>query len=221
MSTALNDAAGPSAFWNYDPITDSQSSIWLSPSASSISQPYSTPSSSVTACSCDTSYIPLANNVCCSTPSSESLESCDFSLDNVCSVGDLCDTKLMTCFASLAETKSKLIKEGLKVTIQCKRQARGLDAIPPDSAIDQTRNVNEQLSEEDLERRRRRRERNKIAASRCRKRKKERVNRLLVEQQVLEAHIFALKKDLINLENEQRQLLRIVNTHQPCYLTTY
>lgn len=131
-------------------------------------------------------------------------------------------TSATSAVTTFAETKSKLIKESLKITIQCKRRGKGLDVIELDD--DDTLsggNANDHLSMEDEERRRRRRERNKIAAERCRRKKKERVYRLHAEASALQASTFALKKEMLNLDNEKLRLHELLHKHRPCHLPQY
>ena len=77
------------------------------------------------------------------------------------------------------ETKKQLIKDSLRLTIQSRRSAQGLDLM---DACDMSSTTNTEsdntstpdicLTEADSERRRRRRERNKVAATKCRNKKK-------------------------------------------------
>lgn len=121
-------------------------------------------------------------------------------------------------------TKRQLIKEGLKVTIQSKRVALGLQEIDYDylESVNCKPCISEPcLNPEDEERKRRRRERNKVAATKCRNKKKVHVNRLCQESQSLEIENNFLKEEIKNLEREQAKLMEILQKHLPfCCLIT-
>lgn len=76
------------------------------------------------------------------------------------------------------ETKKQLIKDSLRLTIQSRRMAQGLNLIDHNDCSSNTNTESDTtttdvtLSEVDTERRRRRRERNKVAATKCRNKKK-------------------------------------------------
>ncbi len=76
------------------------------------------------------------------------------------------------------ETRKKLIKDSLRLTIQSRRVAQGLDQIASNelsshgNTESDTTSPDISLSQADSERRRRRRERNKVAATKCRNKKK-------------------------------------------------
>ncbi|XP_035223604.1 activating transcription factor 3-like [Stegodyphus dumicola] len=108
-------------------------------------------------------------------------------------------------------TRSKLIKEGLKLTIQSRRMVHGLDNIRPEYKPPQR----EELTKEDEERRRRRRERNKVAATKCRNKKKERTGRLAQESETLEVNNNALKSEIHSLEAEKKELIDLLQGHLP------
>ena len=122
---------------------------------------------------------------------------------------------------SFAQTKTKLIKDSLKVTIQSKRLAQGLNAIELTTDADDSNSTNiesnETLTCEDEERRRKRRERNKLAATRCRSKKKQYVCRLFMESETLEAHNLSIQKEMIHLESEKLRLINILNRHSQSY----
>ncbi|XP_023227397.1 activating transcription factor 3-like [Centruroides vittatus] len=113
--------------------------------------------------------------------------------------------------SSVQATRSYLIKEGLKLTIQSKRMALGLDQIRPEFSS----NTNNELTPEDEERRLRRRERNKLAATKCRNKKKERTQRLTKESEYLEAENHALIQEIEVLRKEKQKLLDLLSNHLP------
>lgn len=108
-------------------------------------------------------------------------------------------------------TKSRLIKEGLKVQIRTKLQAAGVDTA--ESLLDETKifkDVSNDLTEEDEERRRRRRERNKIAATKCRNKKKEKTNFLMTESESVEDINLRLKTEIQRLTSEKNKLEKLL-----------
>ncbi|XP_045112714.1 protein fosB-like isoform X2 [Portunus trituberculatus] len=104
-------------------------------------------------------------------------------------------------------TKSALIKEGLKLQIRSKLQAAGVDT--PESLLDETK-IFKDLTEEDEERRRRRRERNKVAATKCRNKKKEKTNFLMVESENVEDVNLRLKTEIQRLTSEKMKLEKLL-----------
>ena len=139
---------------------------------------------------------------------------------------------------SIQNTRTYLIKEGLKLTIQSKRLASGrvsLENEQPQASpkyedviswnpllancvfnkllfsVRQMAN----LTVEDEERRRRRRERNKVAATKCRHRKKERTVVLMQESDSLEDHNVSLRSEIQRLETEKRRLMDVLAMHSP------
>lgn len=104
-------------------------------------------------------------------------------------------------------TKSALIKEGLKLQIRSKLQAAGVDT--PESLLDETK-IFKDLTEEDEERRRRRRERNKVAATKCRNKKKEKTNFLMVESENVEDVNLRLKSEIQRLTTEKIKLEKLL-----------
>ncbi|KAG8197846.1 hypothetical protein JTE90_020123 [Oedothorax gibbosus] len=108
-------------------------------------------------------------------------------------------------------TRSKLIKEGLKLTIQSRRMVHGLDNVRPEYR----QPLQEELTQEDEERRRRRRERNKVAATKCRNKKKERTGKLAEESETLETNNNALKTEINSLEAEKNELIGLLQGHLP------
>ncbi|XP_054713256.1 cyclic AMP-dependent transcription factor ATF-3-like [Uloborus diversus] len=113
--------------------------------------------------------------------------------------------------SSVKATRSKLIKEGLKLTIQSRRIIHGLDNVRSEYRQPQQ----EELTTEDEERRRRRRERNKVAATKCRNKKKERTGRLAEESETLEVNNNALKTEIDSLEAEKQELIDLLQGHLP------
>ncbi|KAK9499043.1 hypothetical protein O3M35_003558 [Rhynocoris fuscipes] len=133
---------------------------------------------------------------------------------------------------SVQATRSQLIKEGLKLTIQTKRRAHcsggssppseGMAALTTqpkieDSGMDSGRgeNSNDGLTPEDEERRKRRRERNKIAATKCRLKKRERTVNLVQESEILEIQNHDLKSQIKELETQRKKLFDMLAGHRP------
>lgn len=112
---------------------------------------------------------------------------------------------------SVQATMSLLVKEGLKMTIQTKRQIQGKDQI----ILEHREPYQNQLTLEDEMRRMRRKERNKVAAAKCRKLKKERTYKLTIESDHLEADNFALKTEIQSLQLERQKLLALLTNHLP------
>ncbi|KAF8795993.1 fos-related antigen 2-like [Argiope bruennichi] len=108
-------------------------------------------------------------------------------------------------------TRTQLIKEGLKLTIQSRRMVQGLDNARPEYRMP----PQEQLTPEDEDRRRRRRERNKVAATKCRNKKKERTGKLVAESETLEINNNALKSEIHSLEAERNELINLLQGHLP------
>ncbi|BET01031.1 bZIP transcription factor [Nesidiocoris tenuis] len=145
---------------------------------------------------------------------------------------------------SLQHTRTQLIKEGLKLTIQSKRKsslsvseehqpapAPLAQAVMPDRPS-RNRTMSEDVSQDsqdyssggltpqDEERRRMRRERNKIAATKCRQKKRLRGENLIHESEVLESQNSELKMQIHALETEKRGLVSFLNDHRPCVKMT-
>ncbi|KAK3908238.1 Activating transcription factor 3 [Frankliniella fusca] len=126
---------------------------------------------------------------------------------------------------SLQHTRSQLIKEGLKLTLQTKRRhtsaTSGASASgasgdeDDDSAASGKRVKKEELTPEDEERRRRRRERNKVAATKCRIKKRERTVNLVQESEILESQNYELKSQIQELETQRRRLVDMLSSHSP------
>ncbi|GFY62404.1 BZIP domain-containing protein [Trichonephila inaurata madagascariensis] len=108
-------------------------------------------------------------------------------------------------------TRTQLIKEGLKLTIQSRRMVQGLDNARPEYRTP----PQEELTAEDEDRRRRRRERNKVAATKCRNKKKERTGKLVAESETLEVNNNALKSEIHSLEAERNELINLLQHHLP------
>ncbi|KAJ0026889.1 hypothetical protein NQD34_017889 [Periophthalmus magnuspinnatus] len=73
----------------------------------------------------------------------------------------------------------------------------------------------EQLSKEEEERRRIRRERNKIAAAKCRNRRKELIDTLQAETDLLEDEKTLLQTEIAELLKEKERLEQVLASHQP------
>lgn len=73
----------------------------------------------------------------------------------------------------------------------------------------------EEMTPEELERRRRRRERNKMAAAKCRQRRVDQTNDLLIETKNLEDESQKLEKEIETLERLKRQLEFVLDAHKP------
>ncbi|GLH07714.1 Transcription factor kayak [Gryllus bimaculatus] len=72
------------------------------------------------------------------------------------------------------------------------------------------------MSPEEEERRRIRRERNKMAAARCRKRRVDHTNALLIETEGLEQKKQGLQREIQQLQLEKEELEFILEAHKPC-----
>jgi len=124
---------------------------------------------------------------------------------------------------SIQNTRTYLIKEGLKLTIQSKRLASGRAAFQPHHVQHLRAPFKDemgQLTTEDEDRRRRRRERNKVAATKCRNRKKERTGILMQESDVLEDQNVSFRTEIQRLETEKRRLMDVLAMHSPNCLKT-
>jgi len=73
----------------------------------------------------------------------------------------------------------------------------------------------EKLSPEEEERRRVRRERNKVAAAKCRQRRVDHTNRLIIETEKLEKDRDSIQDEIHTLQQQKDQLEFILQTHQP------
>lgn len=116
---------------------------------------------------------------------------------------------------SIQNTRTYLIKEGLKLTIQSKRLASGRTSLQTQHLHVPFKDEMGQLTTEDEDRRRRRRERNKVAATKCRNRKKERTGILLQESDVLEDQNVNFRSEIQRLETEKRRLMDVLAMHSP------
>ncbi|KAJ1527528.1 hypothetical protein ONE63_007498 [Megalurothrips usitatus] len=127
---------------------------------------------------------------------------------------------------SLQHTRSLLIKEGLKLTLQTKRRHTSTTSVASGASVsgasadedDESpttgkRMKREQLTPEDEERRRRRRERNKVAATKCRIKKRERTVNLVQESEILESQNYELKSQIQELETQRRRLVDMLSSH--------
>ncbi|GAB6033679.1 hypothetical protein CHUAL_013736 [Chamberlinius hualienensis] len=112
---------------------------------------------------------------------------------------------------SIQATRTHLIKESLKVTIQSKRLANG-QHLP---SVETRTGFYDELTPEDEDRRRRRRERNKVAATKCRNKKKERTIHLMMESENLEQTNLTLRDEIQRLEVEKQRLLDMLSYHMP------
>lgn len=72
------------------------------------------------------------------------------------------------------------------------------------------------MSPEEEERRRVRRERNKMAAARCRKRRVDHTNSLLIETEGLEQKKQGLQREIQQLQMEKEELEFLLEAHKPC-----
>uniref|UniRef100_U5EER6 Putative activating transcription factor 3 n=1 Tax=Corethrella appendiculata TaxID=1370023 RepID=U5EER6_9DIPT len=143
---------------------------------------------------------------------------------------------------SVQQTRSQLIKAGVKLLIQNKRKHSGGESSDGNETIyrvrrdtristsattattDQTSddefecsggNKMGKLTPEDEDRRKRRRERNKIAATKCRMKKRERTVNLVNESEALETQNKDLKSQVNELENQKRKLIELLQAHRP------
>lgn len=73
----------------------------------------------------------------------------------------------------------------------------------------------EKVSPEEEERRRVRRERNKLAAAKCRQRRVDHTNRLLLETEKLEKERDSIETDIQTLQQQKDQLEFVLQAHQP------
>ncbi|XP_026286921.1 activating transcription factor 3 isoform X2 [Frankliniella occidentalis] len=121
---------------------------------------------------------------------------------------------------SLQHTRSQLIKEGLKLTLQTKRRHTSATSCASVSGAsgdedDDSVTSGKRLTPEDEERRRRRRERNKVAATKCRIKKRERTVNLVQESEILESQNYELKSQIQELETQRRRLVDMLSSHSP------
>lgn len=72
------------------------------------------------------------------------------------------------------------------------------------------------ISPEEEERRAVRRERNKLAAARCRKRRLDHTNELMMETEGLQVKKKDLEKDILELEYQKKELQYLLDNHKPC-----
>ncbi|KAK6645394.1 hypothetical protein RUM43_001671 [Polyplax serrata] len=114
---------------------------------------------------------------------------------------------------SVQHTRSQLIKEGLKLTIQTKRKHSGSDTKDDVEEFEAKRMRREELTEEDEERRKRRRERNKIAATKCRMKKREKTANLVNESELLETQNIELKTQIQDLQKQKKKLIDMLSMH--------
>ncbi|XP_024138932.1 fos-related antigen 1a isoform X1 [Oryzias melastigma] len=77
------------------------------------------------------------------------------------------------------------------------------------------RRNDEQLSQDELERRRIRRERNKMAAAKCRNRRRELTDSLQCETDQLEDEKSRLQKEIADLQKEKEKLELVLEAHRP------
>jgi len=110
--------------------------------------------------------------------------------------------------SSVQQYRSQFIKEGLKMKV--KQNLKEEPEIDTKICIKQE---NQDITQEDVERRRRRRERNKVAATKCRNKKKEATVELIKESEVVEALNQSLKQELSRLEAEEKQLAQVLSLH--------
>lgn len=102
------------------------------------------------------------------------------------------------------------VKLELQKAIRCRRVAQGLDEIPN---LDAKRPSSNQLSPAELEKRRLRRERNKLAAFKCRQRRKEHMQDLEDETDVLNAAKRALEAEIMALKDKKKELEDMLQSH--------
>ncbi|XP_022334540.1 uncharacterized protein LOC111131350 [Crassostrea virginica] len=77
------------------------------------------------------------------------------------------------------------------------------------------RKRDEKISPEEEERRRVRRERNKLAAAKCRQRRVDHTNRLIIETEKLEKERDSIEADIQTLQQQKDQLEFVLQAHQP------
>ncbi|XP_031573052.1 jun dimerization protein 2-like [Actinia tenebrosa] len=109
------------------------------------------------------------------------------------------------------------VKEELKIAIQNRRASQGLDVLS--LPITTEKKVSYQLSAEERMKIMRRRERNKVAASRCREKKKQRLDELQREADGLEDSNNELAREIANLRAEVDILATNLRNHK-CVLTS-
>merc|ERR1712013_550171 len=110
--------------------------------------------------------------------------------------------------------RSQFIKEGLKMKVK-----KNMELVTEDSLHKVlSQNIKEEiqdLSPEDKTRRQRRRERNKVAAEKCRNKKKKETQKLFAESEMVERANACYKKELSRLKEEEKHLIKILETHKP------
>merc|ERR1719334_1197463 len=103
------------------------------------------------------------------------------------------------------------VKQELQKAIQCRRVAQGLEEMPN---LDSRKLSSNQLSAAELEKRRLRRERNKLAAFKCRQRRKEHMQALEDETEVLCATKRTLESEIMSLKEKKKELEDMLKTHK-------
>jgi len=103
------------------------------------------------------------------------------------------------------------VKQELQKAIRCRRVAQGLDEMPN---LEAKRTSSNQLSAAELEKRRLRRERNKLAAFKCRQRRKEHMQALEDETDVLNAAKRTLEAEILSLKDKKKELEEMLSSHK-------
>jgi len=109
------------------------------------------------------------------------------------------------------------IKHELKHVIYSRRLAKGLDHLEIPTTADNKPTI-EKLTKEEEEKRRLRRERNKVAASKCRERRRLKMERLSREAEDLIEQNKVLTTDIHDLQLEKDNLISKLRNHH-CVLT--
>lgn len=111
----------------------------------------------------------------------------------------------------LARGATDEVKQELQKAIRCRRVAQGLDEMPN---LDSRKSNSNQLSSAELEKRRLRRERNKLAAFKCRQRRKEHMQTLEDETDMLNVTKRSLESEIMSLKEKKMELEDMLKTHK-------
>jgi len=109
----------------------------------------------------------------------------------------------------MARGAAEDVKQELQKAIRCRRVAQGLNEMPTLEA----KRPNNQLSPAELEKRRLRRERNKLAAFKCRQRRKEHMQALEDETEVLNTAKRKVEAEIMALKDKKKELEDMLKSH--------
>merc|ERR1712106_686851 len=122
--------------------------------------------------------------------------------------------------STIQDYRSQFIKEGLKMKVKKNLKMTTIDSLTNIISENIKKEIEDQSPEDEV-RRRRRRERNKVAAEKCRIKKKKETMNLFSEREIVERANACYKEEIAKLDAEQRQLMHLLENHQPvCKLGT-